>query len=43
MIMTAQRITNFYDLMDPSYDAPEIDAACRALGRIPIVPEQCRR
>lgn len=43
MTMTAQRITNFYDLMDPSYDAPEIDAACRALGRIPVVPEQCRR
>lgn len=43
MTMTAQRITNFYDLMDPSYDAPEIDAACRALGRIPIVPPQARR
>jgi Transposase DDE domain/Transposase domain (DUF772) len=41
--MTAQRITNLYDLMDPSYAAPEIDAACRALGRIPIVPPQCRR
>ena len=43
MTMTALRITNFYDLMDPSYDAPEIDAACRALGRIPIVPPQARR
>ena len=43
MTMTALRITNFYDLMDPSYHAPEIDAACRALGRIPIVPGQCRR
>lgn len=41
--MTAQRITNCYDLMDPAYDAPEIDAACRALGRIPIVPPQARR
>jgi Transposase DDE domain/Transposase domain (DUF772) len=41
--MTALRITNLYDLMDPSYDAPEIDAACRALGRIPIVPPQARR
>jgi hypothetical protein len=29
--------------MDPSYHAPEIDAACRALGRIPIVPPQARR
>jgi hypothetical protein len=43
MRMTAQRITNLYDLMDPSYAAPEIDAAARALGRIPIVPPQCRR
>lgn len=43
MTMTARRVRNLYDLMDPSYDAPEIDAAARALGRIPIVPEQCRR
>jgi Transposase DDE domain/Transposase domain (DUF772) len=43
MTMTARRVRNLYDLMDPSYDAPEIDAAVRALGRIPIVPEQCRR
>ena len=41
--MTAQRLTNLYDLMDPSYDAPEIDANCRAQGRIPIVPPQARR
>jgi hypothetical protein len=41
--MTAERLTNLYDLMDPSYDAPEIDTACRALGRIPIVPPQARR
>jgi hypothetical protein len=43
MRLTARRITNLYDLMDPSYAAPEIDAAARALGRIPIVPGQCRR
>jgi hypothetical protein len=41
--MTARRVVNLYDLMDPSYDAPEILAACRALGRVPIVPEQSRR
>jgi len=41
--MTARRLTNCYDLMDSSYDAPEIDAACRALGRVPIVPPQARR
>ena len=38
MKMTALRITNLYDLMDPSYAVPEIDAAARALGRVPIVP-----
>jgi transposase len=42
-MLTARRVVNLYDLMDPSYHAPEIDAACRALGRIPIVPEQSRR
>ena len=41
--MTARRVVNFYDLMDASYKAPEIDAACRDLGRVPIVPEQPRR
>jgi hypothetical protein len=41
--MTARRIVNCYDLMDASYDAPEIAAACRELGRVPIVPEQPRR
>ena len=41
--MTARRVTNLYDLMDASYDAPEIIAACRALGRVPIIPEQPRR
>ncbi|HEX5999160.1 MAG TPA: transposase [Hyphomicrobiaceae bacterium] len=41
--MTARRITNLYDLMDASYDAPEIEATCRGLGRVPIIPEQARR
>jgi len=41
--MTARRVVNFCDLMDASYKAPEIDAACRDLGRVPIVPEQPRR
>ena len=41
--MTARRVTNCYDLMDASYDAPQIAAAARALGRVPIVPEQPRR
>lgn len=41
--MTARRVTNLYDLMDASYDAPEIAAACRGLGRVPIIPQQPRR
>jgi DDE family transposase len=41
--ITARRLTNLYDLMDPAYAAPEIEAACRALGRVPIVPGQPRR
>lgn len=41
--MTARRVTHLYELMDSSYDAPEILAFSRALGRIPIVPVQPRR
>jgi hypothetical protein len=42
-IITSRRITNLYDLMDPAYFAPEIDAAVRGLGRVPIVRGQPRR
>jgi Transposase DDE domain/Transposase domain (DUF772) len=41
--ITAGRITHLYELMDASYDAPEIIATCRALGRVPIIPAQSRR
>lgn len=41
--MTARRVANCYELMDACYDAPEIAAACRELGRVPIIPEQPRR
>jgi hypothetical protein len=40
--ITAARITNLYDLMDSAYDAPEIIATSRALGRVPIVAGQAR-
>lgn len=43
MTITSSRLTYLYDLMDPAYAAPEIDTSSRALGHIPIVPEQCRR
>jgi hypothetical protein len=40
--LTAGRVTNLYDLMDSAYDAPEIIAASRALGHVPIVAQQVR-
>jgi Transposase DDE domain/Transposase domain (DUF772) len=41
--ITAQRVTNLYDLMDSAYDAPEIHAASRALGHVPIIDPNPRR
>ena len=42
-MMTSQRVVACYELMDSAYQAPEIIAAVRAQGRVPIVPEQARR
>jgi Transposase DDE domain/Transposase domain (DUF772) len=36
-VMTAQRVTNCYDLMDSAYDAPEIWVKARELGHVPII------
>jgi hypothetical protein len=41
--ITAQRVTNLYDLMDSAYDAPEIRAASRSLGHVPIIDPNPRR
>lgn len=35
-VMTAQRVTNLYDLMDSAYDAREIHDHSRSLGHVPI-------
>ena len=35
--MTAQRVTNLYDVMDAAYDATEIDEHSRGLGHVPII------
>jgi hypothetical protein len=35
--ITAERVTNLYDLMDSAYDAPEIWEKSRALGHVPII------
>lgn len=40
--MTAQRVTNLYDLMDAAYDAEIIRAHSRSLGHEPIIAH-CRR
>ncbi len=41
--ITAGRVTNFYDLMDSAYDAPEIRDKSRALGHVPIIDANPRR
>ena len=41
--MTAQRVTNLYDLMDSAYDAPEIRAYSESLGHVPIIDVDPRR
>lgn len=35
--MTAERLTNCYDLMDSAYDAPEIRDYSLSLGHVPII------
>jgi Transposase DDE domain/Transposase domain (DUF772) len=35
--MTAQRVTNLYDVMDAGYDAGEIYEHSRSLGHVPII------
>ena len=42
-MITAQRVTNLYDLMDSAYDAPEIRAHSNALGHVPIIDVNPRR
>jgi hypothetical protein len=36
-LMTAQRVTNLYDVMDAAYDATEIYNHSRSLGHVPII------
>ena len=35
--MSAERVTNLYDLMDSAYDAPEIGWHSYLLGHVPII------
>jgi hypothetical protein len=40
--ITFERITNFYDLMDSAYDAPEIHQASYQMGHVPIIDHNKR-
>jgi len=42
-MMSAQRVTNLYDLMDSAYDAKEIREISVGLGHIPIIDANARR
>lgn len=41
--MSAQRVTNLYDLMDSAYDVPAIREKSLALGHVPIIDGHTRR
>lgn len=41
--MTAQRVTNLYDLMDSAYDSNLIAQHSRSLGHVPIIEKNPRR
>jgi hypothetical protein len=42
-LISAQRITNRYDLMDAAYDAPAIREVSWRLGHVPIIDQNPRR
>lgn len=39
-LLTAERVTSCYDLMDAGYDCEAIRSHSRALGHVPIIPHQ---
>ena len=41
-LLTAQRVTNCYDLMDAGYDSEQIREHSVKLGHVPIIPRQKR-
>jgi hypothetical protein len=41
--MTAERVQNFYDLMDSAYDVPEIEYYSRQLNHVPLIDVNPRR
>ena len=41
--MSAERVTNLYDLMDAAYDASEIHRMSERLGHVPLIDVNPRR
>ena len=42
-MISHQRVTNLYDLMDAAYDAPQIQDISRQLGHVPLIDRNPRR
>lgn len=42
MLLSAERVTNLYDLMDTGYDSTAIREKSRQLGHVPLIPYQKR-
>jgi hypothetical protein len=42
-IITNERVTSLYDVMDSAYDAPEIKDQSRSFGHVPIIDVNPRR
>lgn len=41
-LITKQRVTNLYDLMDAAYCSKELHAHCRELGHVPLIDHNPR-
>jgi len=42
-LISAQRVTNLYDVMDAAYCSTELREHCRALGHVPLIDHNPRR
>jgi hypothetical protein len=42
-MISSERVTNLYDIMDSAYDVPQIHDMSRQLGHIPLIDIHPRR
>ena len=42
-LISAQRVTHLYDLMDAAYCSAELRDQCRSLGHVPLIAPNLRR